>query len=83
MYGLEVFLQVVFAVCFLSCKAHCFYSYYHYYYHSYVYIFFHIYNCVCFVCALRACRLKKKAQHEANKIKLWGLNQEYGQYLLA
>lgn len=28
----------------------------------------------------RACRLKKKAQHEANKIKLWGLNQEYGQY---
>lgn len=26
----------------------------------------------------RACRLKKKAQHEANKIKLWGLNQEYG-----
>ncbi|TKS68665.1 CREB3 regulatory factor [Collichthys lucidus] len=25
----------------------------------------------------RACRLKKKAQHEANKIKLWGLNQEY------
>lgn len=29
----------------------------------------------------RACRLKKKAQHEANKIKLWGLNQEYGWYL--
>lgn len=29
----------------------------------------------------RACRLKKKAQHEANKIKLWGLNQEYGQYM--
>ena len=27
----------------------------------------------------RACRLKKKAQHEANKIKLWGLNQEYGE----
>ncbi|XP_052358553.1 CREB3 regulatory factor-like [Oncorhynchus keta] len=27
--------------------------------------------------ASRACRLKKKAQHEANKIKLWGLNQEY------
>ncbi|TMS22834.1 CREB3 regulatory factor [Larimichthys crocea] len=26
---------------------------------------------------LWACRLKKKAQHEANKIKLWGLNQEY------
>ncbi|MEQ2300863.1 hypothetical protein AMECASPLE_030184, partial [Ameca splendens] len=30
--------------------------------------------------ASRACRLKKKAQHEANKIKLCGLNQEYGQY---
>lgn len=30
----------------------------------------------------RACRLKKKAQHEANKIKLWGLNQEYGQYCI-
>ncbi|KAM8880102.1 uncharacterized protein AB9W97_015101 isoform 1-T4 [Spinachia spinachia] len=29
--------------------------------------------------ASRACRLKKKAQHEANKIKLWGLNQEYGE----
>ncbi|XP_039630598.1 CREB3 regulatory factor-like isoform X3 [Polypterus senegalus] len=28
--------------------------------------------------ASRACRLKKKAQHEANKIKLWGLNQEHG-----
>ncbi|XP_064418996.1 CREB3 regulatory factor isoform X2 [Latimeria chalumnae] len=27
--------------------------------------------------ASRACRLKKKAQHEANKIKLWGLNQEH------
>ncbi|XP_030628616.1 CREB3 regulatory factor [Chanos chanos] len=27
--------------------------------------------------ASRACRLKKKAQHEVNKIKLWGLNQEY------
>uniref|UniRef100_A0A096MHB3 BZIP domain-containing protein n=1 Tax=Poecilia formosa TaxID=48698 RepID=A0A096MHB3_POEFO len=27
--------------------------------------------------SFRACRLKKKAQHEANKIKLWGLNQEY------
>ncbi|KAG9341069.1 hypothetical protein JZ751_019823 [Albula glossodonta] len=29
----------------------------------------------------RACRLKKKAQHEANKIKLWGLNQEYDSLL--
>uniref|UniRef100_UPI00398E4BF0 CREB3 regulatory factor-like isoform X2 n=1 Tax=Pristiophorus japonicus TaxID=55135 RepID=UPI00398E4BF0 len=28
--------------------------------------------------ASRACRLKKKAQHEANKIKLWGLNTEHG-----
>ena len=25
----------------------------------------------------RACRLKKKAQHEANKIKLHGLDQEH------
>ncbi|XP_048843477.1 CREB3 regulatory factor-like [Brienomyrus brachyistius] len=31
--------------------------------------------------ASRACRLKKKAQHEANKIKLWGLNQEYNNLL--
>lgn len=27
--------------------------------------------------ASRACRLKKKAQHEANKIKLYGLHQEH------
>ena len=27
--------------------------------------------------ASRACRLKKKAQHEANKIKLFGLDQEH------
>ena len=27
--------------------------------------------------ASRACRLKKKAQHEANKIKLYGLEQEH------
>jgi hypothetical protein len=27
--------------------------------------------------ASRACRLKKKAQHEANKIKLYGLQQEH------
>lgn len=33
--------------------------------------------------ASRACRLKKKAQHEANKIKLWGLNQEYENLLAA
>ncbi|XP_028317340.1 CREB3 regulatory factor-like [Gouania willdenowi] len=33
--------------------------------------------------ASRACRLKKKAQHEANKIKLWGLNQEYETLLAA
>ncbi|XP_029608119.1 CREB3 regulatory factor [Salmo trutta] len=33
--------------------------------------------------ASRACRLKKKAQHEANKIKLWGLNQEYDGLLWA
>lgn len=29
--------------------------------------------------ASRACRLKKKAQHEANKLKLYGLNQEHKQ----
>ncbi|XP_005089701.1 CREB3 regulatory factor isoform X2 [Aplysia californica] len=29
--------------------------------------------------ASRACRLKKKAQHEANKIKLYGLEQEHCQ----
>lgn len=29
--------------------------------------------------ASRACRLKKKAQHEANKIKLYGLEQEHSQ----
>lgn len=27
--------------------------------------------------ASRACRLKKKAQHEANKIKLFGLENEH------
>lgn len=31
--------------------------------------------------ASRACRLKKKAQHEANKIKLFGLNDEHKQLL--
>ncbi|XP_069756459.1 CREB3 regulatory factor-like isoform X2 [Narcine bancroftii] len=31
--------------------------------------------------ASRACRLKKKAQHEANKIKLWGLNAEHDNLL--
>ncbi|XP_067909203.1 CREB3 regulatory factor-like isoform X3 [Heterodontus francisci] len=31
--------------------------------------------------ASRACRLKKKAQHEANKIKLWGLNNEHDNLL--
>lgn len=30
--------------------------------------------------ASRACRLKKKAQHEANKIKLHGLTAEYKKY---
>lgn len=30
--------------------------------------------------ASRACRLKKKAQHEANKIKLHGLEQEHSKY---
>ena len=29
--------------------------------------------------ASRACRLKKKAQHEANKIKLFGLDTEHGE----
>jgi hypothetical protein len=32
--------------------------------------------------ASRACRLKKKAQHEANKLKLYGLNQEHSKFLL-
>lgn len=32
--------------------------------------------------ASRACRLKKKAQHEANKIKLFGLNEEHSKKLL-
>lgn len=32
--------------------------------------------------ASRACRLKKKAQHEANKIKLYGLEQEHGGMLV-
>jgi hypothetical protein len=30
--------------------------------------------------ASRACRLKKKAQHEANKIKLYGLEQEHSKF---
>jgi hypothetical protein len=30
--------------------------------------------------ASRACRLKKKAQHEANKLKLNGLNQEHSKF---
>lgn len=30
--------------------------------------------------ASRACRLKKKAQHEANKIKLFGLETEHSKY---
>lgn len=30
--------------------------------------------------ASRACRLKKKAQHEANKLKLSGLNEEHSNY---
>lgn len=33
--------------------------------------------------ASRACRLKKKAQHEANKIKLYGLQCEHQQVVLA
>jgi hypothetical protein len=32
--------------------------------------------------ASRACRLKKKAQHEANKLKLYGLNQEHSKFLI-
>lgn len=32
--------------------------------------------------ASRICRLKKKAQHEANKIKLHGLEQEHRMYML-
>lgn len=30
--------------------------------------------------ASRACRLKKKAQHEANKLKLYGLQQEHRKF---
>ena len=33
--------------------------------------------------ASRACRLKKKAQHEANKIKLCGLEDEHSEYCSA
>lgn len=32
---------------------------------------------------IRACRLKKKAQHEANKVKLYGLEQEHRNESLA
>lgn len=32
--------------------------------------------------ASRACRLKKKAQHEANKIKLYGLEHEHSKFFL-
>lgn len=31
--------------------------------------------------ASRACRLRKKAQHEANKLKLHGLNEEHSKFL--
>lgn len=31
--------------------------------------------------ASRACRLKKKAQHEANKIKLFGLEHEHSEFI--
>jgi hypothetical protein len=31
--------------------------------------------------ASRACRLKKKAQHEANKIKLYGLEHEHSKLI--
>ena len=31
--------------------------------------------------ASRACRLKKKAQHEANKIKLHGLEIEHSEFI--
>jgi len=32
--------------------------------------------------ASRACRLKKKAQHEANKIKLFGLEHEHSEKII-
>lgn len=35
---------------------------------------------LCFV-FIRACRLKKKAQHEANKLKLYGLELEHKQLM--
>ena len=31
--------------------------------------------------ASRACRLKKKAQHEANKLKCMGLAEEHREYI--
>ena len=31
--------------------------------------------------ASRACRLKKKAQHEANKLKLHGLDEEHSKFI--
>lgn len=31
--------------------------------------------------ASRACRLKKKAQHEANKLKLYGLQREHSKFI--
>ena len=34
-----------------------------------------------FVCFYRACRLKKKAQHEAYKVKLYGLELEHRQLM--
>ena len=33
--------------------------------------------------ASRACRLKKKAQHEANKLKCMGLAEEHREYIVA
>ena len=38
---------------------------------KHLFLFLNIY------CSFRACRLRKKAQHEANKLKLHGLNDEH------
>ena len=40
-------------------------------------VVFKLYVSLLPLCLSRACRLKKKAQHEANKIKLYGLGEEH------
>lgn len=48
---------------------------------TYIYVEFrYIMLTVFFIDCFRACRLKKKAQHEANKIKLLGLEYEHSNF---